>query len=162
MSKIELKIVGDDPGEIAATLDAMLTAITGNGGADVSKLSVKELTEELKRQLPSMDITMTPKAKASAEGGEAAAPAKRGRPKKEAEAEPEADPFAAAEDKKPAVPEITPAEARKQAVDILMAAYNDKAKQPNVLALLKKYGVKKFAEVGDDKAGDLLADAKAI
>lgn len=156
MSKIELKIVGEDTDDIRETLAAVTAAFST--GQNVSVMSVKELTEELKRQLPSMDIVM----KAKAEGAETAAPAKRGRPKKEAEAEPEADPFAAKEEAKPAEPTQTPAEMRQAAVTMLMGAYNDKAKQPGVLALLKKYGVKKFAEVGDDKAGELLADAKAI
>lgn len=152
MPKLTLSISGDTLEEIREAA-ASLSYRGGDG-----ELSVTDLTARLKAALPSMDIVMTPKAK----GAEAEAP-KRGRKAKEAEpeAEPEADPFG----NKPAEAKPTeqsPAEARAAAVDILMTAYNDKVKQPKVLMLLKEFGVKKFAEVADDKAGELLAKAKAL
>lgn len=56
-------------------------------------------------------------------------------------------------------PERPASELKKEAIDILMALYSD-GKAAEVKTLLKDFGVKKFGEVPDSKAKDLLSRAQ--
>ena len=58
---------------------------------------------------------------------------------------------------------LTPADAREKAIAILQDLYANKANvMPEITKLMVKYGVKMFKEVPDNRAHELLADAKLL
>jgi hypothetical protein len=62
-----------------------------------------------------------------------------------------------------AVTNLTPADAREKAIAILQDLYANKANvMPEITKLMVKYGVKMFKEVPDNRAHELLADAKLL
>lgn len=158
-ANIQLTIVGSDPEDVKASLVSLSAAFGATqAGTNTDDMSAEDLITLLETKLPDSEVILQPKAKAN--GAEPATESKkRGRPPKAATTE-TADPFG--DKTEEAAPSADPAAQRKQAVDMLMSAYGDTKKRDTVLALLKKYSVKKFAEVGDDKAGELLADAQKI
>ena len=78
--------------------------------------------------------------------------------------DPEPEPEKAADEPDPVpeeAPEQDPAAAKQEAIDILMALYND-GKAADVKTLLGEFGVKKFGEISDDRGVDLLSRANDL
>ena len=96
------------------------------------------------------------------------APAKK---KKDPEPEDAEEPVAEAEDEAEAeeeAPDVrkanstNAADTKKKALSLLIQLYNGTGTRDPVKTLLEKYDVKKFSEIPEDRADELLADAKKI
>ncbi len=128
--------------------------------------NLAEITEKMLDFIRGADSITAPVAQPKKE----TKPRTKAKPKAEEPEEPE-EPEKAEEPEEltpeelnlPEESEMDPAEARKEALDLLMALFsqNEDGKKA-VKKLLSRYGVKKFGEIGDDKGVVLLKDAKAI
>lgn len=152
---IEIKITGDTMEDVVAQC-AAIAGDTPAGGQDIKNMSVNDVLAYIRKELGDRYVVdVKPKKETKAE----AKPKKEAKAEAEAEAEPE--PEEKPEPKKEAkadVPDLTDTLAKLQT----LYTEGDDTVREKVMALREKYGVKKFSEIGEDKAYELANDVAEI